>query len=130
MKVSKDAARAARQLLRLSIKDGKVDDERVRKIISRVKESKPRDYVAILQDYARMLRIELNKHQAVIESAVELGAEAGNQLLDNLREKYGDDLTAEFEVNPALLGGMRVRVGSDVWDGSVRARLTSLKDKL
>ena len=70
------------------------------------------------------------KRQAVIESAVELGAQTGNELLEGLRNKYGDDLTAEFLVNEDLIGGMRVKVGSDVWDGSVRARLTNLKDSL
>jgi F-type H+-transporting ATPase subunit delta len=48
----------------------------------------------------------------------------------NLKKKYGGDLTAEFVVNPQLLGGMRIRVGSDVWDGSVRNRLERLQQQL
>ena len=40
--------------------------------------------------------------------------------------KYGDDLNFEFKVTPELLGGMRVRVGNDVWDGSVKSRLDRL----
>ncbi len=39
------------------------------------------------------------------------------------------DLTTEFGVNRELLGGMRIRVGSDVWDGSVRHRLESLQQQ-
>jgi F-type H+-transporting ATPase subunit delta len=39
-------------------------------------------------------------------------------------------LTTEFAVNPALLGGMRIRVGSDVWDSSVRNRLERLQQQL
>ena len=46
----------------------------------------------------------------------------------DLRKKYGKDLTFDFQTNPDLLGGMRVKVGSDVWDGSVRARLQQLED--
>jgi F-type H+-transporting ATPase subunit delta len=130
MKISKDAARAARKLLALSYKDGKLQGGAVKTISSRVGAAKPRGYLAILQEYARLLRLEIGKRQAVVESAVELGAQTGNDLLEDLRAKYGDDLTAEFKVNPALLGGMRVKVGSDVWDGSVRARLTALRDKL
>ena len=130
MKISKDAARAARQLLRLSHKDGRLDSGLIKEITSRIAESKPRGYLAILQEYARLLRLEAGKFQALIESAIELGAQAGNALVDDLRAKYGDDLKAEFRVNPELIGGMRVKVGSDVWDGSVRARLTELKNKL
>ncbi len=130
MKVSKDAARSARQLLRLSYQDGKLQGDRVKDIARRVGEGKPRGYLAILQEYGRLMRLEIGKRQAVIESAVELGAQTGNALVEDLRAKYGDDLSAEFKVNPELLGGMRVKVGSDVWDGSVRARLAALKNKL
>jgi F-type H+-transporting ATPase subunit delta len=130
MKVSKDATRAARSLLRLSYKDGKLQTAVVKDITRRVGESKPRGYLAILHEYGRLLRLEIGKRQAVVESAVELGAQTGNDLLGDLRRKYGEDLTAEFKVNPDLIGGMRVKVGSDVWDGSVRARLAALKNKL
>ncbi len=130
MKISKDAARAARQLLRLSHKDGRLDDGRIKEITSRIAESKPRGYLGILQEYARLLRLESEKLEALIESAIELGAQTGNDLVNDLRAKYGGDLNAEFRVNPELLGGMRVKVGSDVWDGSVRARLNQLKNNL
>jgi len=43
-----------------------------------------------------------------------------------LKARYGDDVTSEFKVVPDLLGGMRVRVGSDIWDGSVKTRLDQL----
>ena len=130
MKVSKDAARAARQLLRLSYRDGELQADTVKDIVRRVGDSKPRGYLAILHEYVRLLRLEMGKREAVIESAAELGAQTGSDLLQDLRAKYGEDLTAEFKVNPELIGGMRVKVGSDVWDGSVRARLEQLKDKL
>ncbi|MCP4850041.1 MAG: F0F1 ATP synthase subunit delta [Verrucomicrobiaceae bacterium] len=130
MKISKDAARAARQLLRLSHKDGRLDDGRIKEITSRIAESKPRGYLGILQEYARLLRLESEKLEALVESAIELGAQTGNDLVNDLRAKYGGDLNAEFRVNPELLGGMRVKVGSDVWDGSVRARLNQLKNNL
>ena len=53
-----------------------------------------------------------------------------SELVTNLKKKYGSDLTAEFVVNPQLLGGMRIRVGNDVWDGSVRHRLERLEHEL
>jgi F-type H+-transporting ATPase subunit delta len=130
VKISKDAARAARQLLRLSHKDGRLEGELIKEITSRIAEAKPRGYLGMLQEYSRLLRLELEKLEALVESAVELGAQAGNDLVNDLRAKYGEELKADFKVNPELLGGMRVKVGSDVWDGSVRARLNELKNKL
>jgi len=53
-----------------------------------------------------------------------------SEILANLKKKYGTDLTAEFVVDLALLGGMRIRVGSDVWDGTVRGRLERLQQQL
>jgi F-type H+-transporting ATPase subunit delta len=122
VKISKDAARAARQLFRLSHKDGRLEGDLIKEITSRIAESKP--------EYARLLRLESEKSEALVESAIELGAQTGNDLVNDLRAKYGGELKAEFRVNPDLLGGIRVKVGSDVWDGSVRARLNELKNKL
>ena len=51
-------------------------------------------------------------------------------LVASLKQKYGSDLTTGFVVNLKLLGGMRIRVGSDVWDGSVRNRLERLQQQL
>ena len=53
-----------------------------------------------------------------------------SELVANLKKKYGSDLTTEFVVNPDLLGGMRIRVGNDVWDGTVRNRLERLQREL
>ena len=76
------------------------------------------------------LRLELEKRRATIESAAKLDPEVGLNIVIGLRRKYGTGLTTEFVVNPALLGGVRIRVGSDVWDSSVRNRLERLQQKL
>jgi F-type H+-transporting ATPase subunit delta len=44
----------------------------------------------------------------------------------NLTRLYGAGLDTSFAENPALIAGMRIRVGSDVFDGSVRARLATI----
>jgi len=48
----------------------------------------------------------------------------------DLKAKYGSDLATDFKINPDLLGGLRIKIGSDVWDGSVRNRLTRLGEEL
>jgi len=78
----------------------------------------------------RLLRLELEKRRARIETASEVDREATSKVIANLKKKYGNDLTTEFVVNPQLLGGMRIRVGSDVWDGTVRNRLERLQQQL
>jgi F-type H+-transporting ATPase subunit delta len=47
-------------------------------------------------------------------------------LRTNLEAVYGERITAEFAEDPDLIGGVRVRVANDVYDGSVKARLAAL----
>lgn len=128
MKSSKDAIRTARQLLKLTMVDGKLDAAKVKATIAKVKESQPRGYLGILDAYVKLVRLELAKRHAVIESAVELESSTKASVTADLKAKYGDDLTFEYKINKDLIGGMRVKVGSDVWDGSVKARLTKLAE--
>jgi F-type H+-transporting ATPase subunit delta len=130
MKITKEARRTSRQLFRVCIVDGKLDESRVRLVMKQVIASKPRGYVGILDNFARQIRGELEKQRAMVESATPLDAAQHQQLQQSLSAKYGRELAIEFSLNPELLGGIRVRVGSDVWDGSVKARLENLKAQL
>ncbi|MEO5720063.1 MAG: ATP synthase F1 subunit delta [Chthoniobacterales bacterium] len=130
MKINKETRQVSRQLLRSSFADGQLDRGRISQLVKTLIEQKPRNYLKILDAYKRLLRLEVEKRSATIESATELAPEASAQLVQNLRRKYGLDLTMNFIVNPELLGGMRIRVGSDVWDSSVRNRLQRLQQQL
>jgi len=130
MQVRKEIRRIARGMLRASSTDGQLDRGRIASVVDSVLTKKPRSYLKILEYYKRLLRLEAEKRHARIETATELDAQAASQLSLNLARRYGNDLTTEFVVNPALLGGMRIRVGSDVWDSSVRNRLERLQQQL
>ena len=130
MKLSKEARRMSRELFRASFTDSKLDHSKVRTVAQKIAEAKPRHYVDILKDYQRLVRLEVEKRHAVIESAAELDEATRGQLEQTLRAKYGNDLTTEFKVTPELIAGIRVRLGSDVWDSSVRERLSRLEAQL
>ena len=128
--MNKEVRQLSRQLLRSSFTDGQLDSGRVHALVKSLIEKKPRNYLAVLDNYKRLLRLEVEKRTVTIESATELAPDAGRQIVDNLKRRYGMDLTTNFVVNPELLGGMRIRVGSDVWDSSVRNRLQRLAQQL
>ncbi len=130
MKVSKDALRNARQFLRLTLRHGTVDLATAKTIVDKVIEVKPRHYLAILTAYHRLLRLELDKRHAIVESATEVSAEEQATITADLQTRHGADVTAEFRTNADLLGGIRVKLGSTVWDGSVKSRLEALRDKV
>ena len=128
MKVSKVATATARRIFSLSKVDGRLDEARLRLAIRRLVEEKPRDYRGILQSLHRLVRLELERRHVTVESAATLSPAEKERVTRGLEAKYGSDLTFEFRENPELLGGMRVRVGSDVFDGSVKGRLDRLAE--
>ncbi len=128
MKVSKDARRTARQLFSLATRDGNLSDDIVRKIIVKLRDNKPRNYGGVLVSFARLVKLEKQRNHALVESAVELTPALRKEITDGLVKRYGNQLTFEYAVNPELLGGVRAKVGSDVWDGSVKARLANLAE--
>jgi F-type H+-transporting ATPase subunit delta len=130
MKVNKEIRRLSREMLRASFTDGQLDSGRIASLVDSLIARKPRNYVDVLKNYRRLLRLEVEKRRARIETASEVDREATSKVIENLKKRYGYDLTTEFVVNPQLLGGMRIRVGSDVWDGTVRNRLERLQQQL
>jgi F-type H+-transporting ATPase subunit delta len=130
VKINKEIRQLSRNLVRDSYVDGALDRERISRIVRAVIERKPRNYIQLLENYQRLLRLELDKRRVTVESAVELDPEAGRQIVAGLEQNYGPGLTTEYSINPALLGGVRIRVGSDVWDSSVRNRLERLQQRL
>jgi F-type H+-transporting ATPase subunit delta len=68
--------------------------------------------------------------KAEVTSAVELSDKEKDALRQSLAKQYGADLIFSFYVDPALLGGLRVRVGDRLIDTSVASRLTTLRESL
>lgn len=128
MKISKQSRRDANQVFRSCMSAGLLDENRVRQAVQVVVARKPRGYVAILSHLQRLVKLDLARRSAKVESATALSPEQQAALQANLGQKYGAGLSITFSENPALLGGMRVQVGSDVYDGTVRARLDSLRE--
>ena len=127
MKIPKEARKLSREFFQASFKDGVLQDDRLRYIAKRLIETKPRHYVRVLQALARLVRLEQERHHAVIESATALEPATREQLENNLRARHGSAVTTDFKVTPALLGGLRIKIGNDVFDSSVRERLNRLQ---
>ena len=130
MKLNKEIRQLSRKMLQASFTDGQLDPGRIASLVDSVIRQKPRNYISVLKNYKRLLRLEVEKRHATIETASEVDPAIRSEIVANLKTKYGDDLATDFQVDPQLLGGMRIRVGSDVWDGSVRNRLERLQHEL
>jgi len=126
MKTTKQSVREATQLYRMCLLDGRVQEDRVRLVVQKVLQSRRRGYVTMLRHFLRLLKLEYERHAAKIESATPLPADLRSRVQLGLENVYGPGLTALFTQNPVLIGGMRIKVGSDVYDNSVRSVLATL----
>ena len=128
MRISKQARRDAKQLFRSCQVNGLLDDQKARQALQQVIAQKPRGYTGILTHFHRLVKLDLERRAARVESAAPLDAAMEGVLRTNLGRKYGAGLNIAFTQNPALLGGLRIKVGSDVFDSSIQARLEALAD--
>jgi len=126
MKGNRRTIRAARRLYRLCLIDGRLDDSRVRQVARRLGASRRRGSIAVLSTLRRMVRLDRDRHSALVETATGLADDLRAEVQAGLARLYGSGLATSFETSPDLIGGMRIRVGSDVYDGSVRARLAAI----
>ena len=129
MKITKQARRDAKQLFRSCVLNGLLDDDRVRQTVQQIIAQKPRGYLAILTHFQRLVKLDVARRTATIESAIHLPESLSTAIQANLARKYGPGLTVSFAHKQDLIGGLRVQVGSDVYDGSIRARLAELADR-
>jgi F-type H+-transporting ATPase subunit delta len=128
MKISKAAATTARRLFGLCQEAGRLDENRLRGLINQLIARKPRDYTAILAALQRLVRLDMNRRKVVIESAVILDDATRARVVAGLSKQYGEGLHVTSVVTPELVGGLRIRVGDDVLDGSVQGRLRRLSN--
>ena len=126
---TKQAKREAKQLFRLCLVNSLLDENRVREVVQQVITSGHRASLTILTHFLRLLRLDRAQHTAKVESATPLSAELQDTTNASLTRLYGLGLTTSFSDRPALIGGMRIQVGSDVYDGSVLGRLTVLEKR-
>jgi F-type H+-transporting ATPase subunit delta len=124
---SKQARRDAKQLLKACRVAGALDEAKVRQVVLQVIASKPRGYVAILSHFQRLVKLDLDQRTARVESPVPLTEPQQATIKSDLARRYAGDLIFNFVQKAELIGGLRVQVGSDVFDGSVQARLAELE---
>jgi F-type H+-transporting ATPase subunit delta len=128
MRISKQARRDAKKLFQSCLVGGVLDESRVRQVVEDVVRTKPRSYLTVLHFLQRLVKLELERRTARIETAAPLSPEQQSRILANLERLYGPGLTLESSVKPELIGGLRIRIGSDVYDGSIQGRLTELQE--
>ncbi|MFI5183431.1 MAG: F0F1 ATP synthase subunit delta [Vicinamibacteria bacterium] len=128
MKISRRARKGARRLYRACVVDGLLDEGRARQAAQGVAGAGTRGSLAVLSHFRRLVGLDVDRHSAVVESASPLPPDLRASVEADVARLYGPGVSTSFTDNSALIGGMRVRIGSDVYDGSVRTALLNLEE--
>jgi F-type H+-transporting ATPase subunit delta len=129
MKTTKRARREARRLYRACVVDGLLDEGRALQVVEGVAGARRHGSLAILSHFQRLVRLDVARHRAHVESATTLPPDLRTSVEAGVARAYGPGVSTSFAENAALIGGMRVKVGSDVYDGSVLAALFALEER-
>ncbi len=127
MKTTRQIKREAKRLFRFCLVNGLLDEARTRQVVQRIIDAERRGGLALLSHFQRLVKLDSARHTAKVESAIPLPEDLRARVQAGLARTYGPGISASFAYNPGLIGGMRIKVGSDVYDGSVRARLAELE---
>ncbi len=129
MKATRETKKIAKSLFRACFTDGQYDREKALKQLQALDSAAPRNHLAILQEFRRLVRIEEAKQTAHVETATVLSNALCGKIVAQIQKRYGTATTVYFTANPSLIGGIRIKVGSDVWDASLTGCLDRLKQE-
>lgn len=129
MKTNRQAQREAKRLFRLCVVDNALDEDRVRQVVQRVIAGGGHGGLKTLSRFQRLVRLKRDAHSAKVESSSPLSREIQAQIESELARMYGRGLLLSYANDPTLLGGVRITVGSDVYDGSIKGRLQELAQR-
>lgn len=116
----------ARQFFQLSLVDGGLSAERVAGILAYVEKHRPAHGVAVLRAYQRLVAAEVARGQAVVEHAGALPDRVLADIAVAMTARYRRKVASVARRNDALLAGLRVRVGDDVYESSIAGQLAQL----
>ena len=126
MKIPREAQRHARRLFDASFVEGRLDAKRSLDVADALVATRPRHGFQVLKEFVRLVRLDIQKHTALIESAFTL-SEASQVIIVAALKARDPQMEVTAAINTSLIGGTRIRLGSDVWDGTILKRLEQLK---
>jgi len=106
-----------------------VDEPRTRQVVDGIARSARAGAHGVLKQFFRLVRLYQAERTAVVASATPLDPAVRAELERGLAGIYGRTVQTTFVVDPALIGGVRLQIGSDVYDGSIRAGLAALESR-
>ena len=128
MRGDKKTKLLAKQLFKLSLFNGQVSPEHVAGVLDYVEKTAPRHPLQLLKLYQQAIVTELAKSNAVVEHAGPVSETTLQLIAAAMTKKYSRPVTATAKPNAKLLAGLRLRIGSDVYESTVAGQLATLSN--
>jgi F-type H+-transporting ATPase subunit delta len=109
---------------------GKVHPVTLQLLGQAVRSPRGRSLDALVEQLAELAAERRGRSVALVTAAVPLSAEQERRLVEDLSRIYGRAIDVQVELDPGLLGGLVIRVGDELIDGSVAARLAAARQRL
>jgi F-type H+-transporting ATPase subunit delta len=122
----KQIQQLARQLFKLSFADGVLSAARVTAVLEYLEKHYPAQGLAVLRAYHRLVAAEVARGQAVVEHAGPVSDAVVSGIATAMTARYRRNITGLSRPAPALIAGLRVRVGDDVYESTVAGQLAAL----
>ncbi|MFZ9683259.1 MAG: F0F1 ATP synthase subunit delta [Cephaloticoccus sp.] len=123
---AKAAQQLARQLFTLSLVNGAVSAAQVEGVLAYLEKHPPAQPKQVLLAYRRLIARELAKSEVIVEHAGPVTDGILRSLEGALTQKYKRQVTASAVQNAALIAGLRLRIGDDIYEASVAGQLEQL----
>lgn len=112
-----------------SFEKDRIDGSKVKKIVETFKRQSLNEAVFCLENYLKLLRQEFSRRQVVVYSASKLNTDEQEQIMRQVNLKFQIS-NLKFEVDPSLLGGVKIKIGDDIYDNSVSAKVNKVKEAI
>lgn len=129
MKKDKFLKRLVEQAVIAGFKDGKLVSGKVQNFIKSFKTLPRYKAIFALTQYLKGIKMELNKHSLVVESTIPLSVDEEKKIINKMKKNYSL-FSYHFSINPALLGGLRIKIGDTVFDNSIETRIKEVKQAI
>jgi F-type H+-transporting ATPase subunit delta len=126
----KQIQQLARQLFKLSFAGDELSADRVAGVLAYLERHRPAHTIAVLKGYQRLIAAEVARSQAIVEHAGPIGDPILVSIAGAMTKKYARKITSLAKRNDALLAGLRVRVGDDLYESSAAGQLATLAGAL
>ena len=121
MVAKRKITKIAKTIFKDSLKNGRLDNGRIRTIVAKIVKVKPAGFLKILKAYKKLIETQIAREEIIIESAIGLSENQTKEILARTKAK-----NIHYKRNPDMVFGAKITHGDWIYDASLDARLKQL----